>query len=112
MPFKSILSILVAAFAYHSAWAQSPKCHTDEAHQLILNSNPALMQQLQANELTVREWILNNRKGQQRGTSTLVTIPVVFHVVYKNNTQNIADSNLVRQLDILNECYRLQNTNF
>ncbi|MFM7901364.1 MAG: M43 family zinc metalloprotease, partial [Bacteroidota bacterium] len=81
-------------------------------HQLILNSNPALMQQLQANELTVREWILNNRKGQQRGTSTLVTIPVVFHVVYKNNTQNIADSNLVRQLDILNECYRLQNTNF
>ncbi len=112
MRLKPTLSTMFVALACFTASAQAPKCHTDEAHQQLLNSNPALMQQLQSNEISVREWIQNNRNGQQRGASTLVTIPVVFHVVYKNNTQNIADSNLVRQIDILNECYRLQNTNF
>ncbi|MFZ9942164.1 MAG: M43 family zinc metalloprotease [Bacteroidia bacterium] len=68
--------------------------------------------QLQFQENTVREWIRNNRNGQVNRSSAVVSIPVVFHIVYKNNTQNIADSNIVRQVDILNECYRLQNANF
>lgn len=32
-----------------------------------------------------------------------VTIPVVFHVVYQNTTENIHDSLLQEQLDVLNE---------
>jgi len=92
--------------------AQSPKCHTDEAHQQLMGKNPALKDQLQFQENTVREWIRNNRNGQVNRSSAVVSIPVVFHIVYKNNTQNIADSNIVRQVDILNECYRLQNANF
>jgi len=112
MRLKSILSTLFTALVCCTASAQAPKCHTDEAHQQLLSSNPSMVQQLQANEISVRDWIRNNRNGQQRGTSTPVTIPVVFHIVYKNNTQNIADSNIFRQVDILNECYRLQNTNF
>jgi len=42
----------------------------------------------------------------------IITIPVVVHVVYKNAIQNIPDSQIVRQIQILNECYRLQNSNF
>ena len=112
MRLKSALTFLFVVLACYTTSAQAPKCHTDEAHQQLLSSNPALMEQLKANEISVRDRIQNNRKGLQRGTSTLVTIPVVFHIVYKNSTQNIADSNVVRQVDILNECYRLQNTNF
>jgi hypothetical protein len=37
---------------------------------------------------------------------------VVVHVVYKNAIQNIPDSQIVRQIQILNECFSLTNPNF
>ncbi|MFN5224154.1 MAG: hypothetical protein ACK5DJ_08215, partial [Bacteroidota bacterium] len=70
MRFKSILSTLFTALVCCTASAQAPKCHTDEAHQQLLSSNPSMIQQLQANEISVRDWIRNNRNSQQRGTST------------------------------------------
>ncbi len=99
-------------FSCATASAQSPKCHTDEAHQYYLNQTPQLRNQILAQEASVREWIRANRQGNQRNSGSVVSIPTVFHIVYKNNTQNIADSNITRQIDILNECYRLQNANF
>ncbi len=38
-------------------------------------------------------------------------IPVVFHVVYNSETQNIPDSVLVSQIEVLNEDYRRLNNN-
>ena len=38
-------------------------------------------------------------------------IPVVFHVVYNSNEQNIPDSVLISQLEVLNEDYRRLNNN-
>ncbi len=38
-------------------------------------------------------------------------IPVVFHVVYNNNDQNIPDSVLHSQIEVLNEDYRRLNAN-
>ena len=38
-------------------------------------------------------------------------IPVVFHVVYNNDSQNIADSVLYSQIEVLNEDYRRLNEN-
>lgn len=36
-------------------------------------------------------------------------IPIVFHSVYHTDDENIHDSVFVRQVEILNECYRCQN---
>ena len=38
-------------------------------------------------------------------------IPVVFHIVYNNNSQNIPDSVLHSQIEVLNEDYRRLNEN-
>ena len=40
---------------------------------------------------------------------TLITIPVVVHIVYNNSTQNISDAQVQSQVDVLNEDYRKQN---
>ena len=40
----------------------------------------------------------------------IITIPVVFHVVYANSTQNISDAQIQSQLDILNEDFRRTNS--
>lgn len=88
--------------------AQSHKCYTDPAAARYLD-NPVQRAAYRQAEVAARQWISAN-KGSRN--ATVVQIPVVFHVVYKNANQNIADSNLVRQVDILNECFRLQNANF
>jgi hypothetical protein len=50
-------------------------------------------------------------KQQKKAKSNLklYTIPVVFHVVYNNSAENIPDSVILDQLDILNTCFRRQN---
>jgi len=49
---------------------------------------------------------------QANSQVTVVTIPVVFHVLYKNANQNISDAQIQSQLDVLNKDYRKLNTDF
>jgi len=50
-------------------------------------------------------------KNQQRNKSNvkLYTVPIVFHIVHNNAEENIPDSVIFNQVDILNECFRRQN---
>ena len=65
-----------------------------------------------------RERIDNHREiwapvvEQQRsaGQSVVITIPVVFHVLYANSTENIADSEILEQLQTLNDDFRRLNS--
>lgn len=45
-------------------------------------------------------------------TNTVITIPVVFHVLYKNGSQNISDSQITSQLASMNADFRKQNSDF
>ena len=38
-----------------------------------------------------------------------VTIPVVFHIVYRNEAENISDEQIISQLEVLNEDFRKMN---
>ena len=49
---------------------------------------------------------------QTNAPSLVVTIPVVFHVLYKNATQNISDAQINSQLTVLNNDYRKLNADF
>ena len=46
----------------------------------------------------------------KRNTKTnAITIPVVVHVVYKNNSENISDAQIQSQIDVLNKDFRRLN---
>jgi hypothetical protein len=45
----------------------------------------------------------------QRMARKLVTIPVVVHVVYKRNAENVSDTQIKSQIDALNRDYRANN---
>lgn len=47
--------------------------------------------------------------GNYKTRGTTVTIPIVFHVVYKNTTQNLSDAYLSSQVELLNQCYGRTN---
>jgi hypothetical protein len=53
----------------------------------------------------------NNLKRQSR-TASVVTVPVVVHVLYKDATQNITDAQIQSQLAVLNNDFRKLNSDF
>ena len=53
-----------------------------------------------------------DRPRNASAPAAVITIPVVFHVLYKNATQNISDAQINSQLTILNNDYRKLNSDF
>ncbi len=45
----------------------------------------------------------------ERGSQTIYTIPVVFHVIHNNGPENISDEQILNGLSILNRDFALQN---
>ena len=60
-------------------------------------------------EAHTAQWTPVVEAQRAAGQSVVVTIPVVFHVLYANSTQNISDAQIQSQLDILNEDFRRLN---
>jgi hypothetical protein len=60
-----------------------------------------------ANEIVTQQ----NNTSFNRDTieDEILTIPVVVHVLYNNNAQNISDAQIRSQLDVLNEDFRRMN---
>lgn len=48
-------------------------------------------------------------RNRSVGNDEVYQIPIVFHSVYHSEDENIHDSVFIRQVEILNECYRRQN---
>ncbi len=65
-------------------------------------------------EQLARAWLANpaNFANALANKNSIIQIPVVVHVVYKNATQNIADSLIHSQIKVLNECFRKTNPNY
>jgi hypothetical protein len=102
------LLLLVASFAK----SQNEPCATMPVYYQHLNNN--INQHYALAESKAREWLNNpsNKNSASKAHAAVIKIPVVFHVVYKNATQNIHDSLLYSQLAVLNECFRKQNPNY
>ncbi len=56
------------------------------------------------------QWAPIVEEQRASGSSVVVSIPVVFHVLYANSTENIADSEIQEQLQTLNDDFRRQNS--
>jgi len=82
-------------------------CGTMEHHEHLLNTDPNYRRNLDNIERFTQEYIKNNPTAK---TGTIITIPVVFHVVYRVASENIPDSRLNEQLDVLNQDYGKTNS--
>lgn len=110
---KKLYTLIAVLLFAEVGIAQMNKCYTDKSLTKYYEHDEALHAKMQLNEKKVSEWISNHEttlRNMQGGG--VITIPVVVHVVYKNATQNIADSNIFRQITVLNECYRRTNSNY
>lgn len=105
-----ILSISILKIAFSQSSDKCATMHVFKEHK----KNEALKLNYSSTEQAARLWLQNpaNRISVSNKTNNIITIPVVVHVVYKNTIQNIPDTQIVRQIQLLNQCFRLQNPSF
>ena len=102
--FKNLLLLLFLTL-YINCFSQKRNCGTMEYLSKQIEKNPMLIEKMQSDENKLQNWIKNNNKEQ----SSVITIPVVVHVVYYNSNENISDQQIFSQIDIINEDFRRLN---
>ncbi|MDF1694261.1 MAG: M43 family zinc metalloprotease [Saprospiraceae bacterium] len=103
---KKLLLVFVGSLLCMSIYGQRQCGSMDHLHQEI-EQNPERAKVLQDIENHTSNWIKHNADNSERA---VVTIPVVFHVVYRTSSENISDAQLQSQLDVLTDDFRRLNS--
>ena len=98
--------VCLLIFNVNKLKGQERNCGTMVYFEEQKKNNPTLVKKIHDNEVKLQNWIKNNANKNQ---ASIITIPVVIHVVYNNNNENISDQQIQSQIDILNEDFRRQN---
>lgn len=83
--------------------AQQFSCATDHYYHQLVEKDPSIVKDL--------ETLIANGQHEKddEDSTTIFTIPVVFHVLHQNGVENIPDANIINQIDILNRDYMTLN---
>ncbi|HOY94978.1 MAG TPA: GEVED domain-containing protein [Catalimonadaceae bacterium] len=105
MKFRLLQIALLLSLPF-SSWAQR-NCGSVEHHQHLIQSHPEIKNnRRQIEENTQR---FEKQQGTDKATGIVYTIPVVVHIVYRTAAENISDAQVLSQIAVLNEDYRMLN---
>ncbi len=105
---KRILLLSFLALVAFAANAQR-NCAAMDVLDRDLQLDPGLQQRMDAIEQQTQRFVA---EGAGQGQRVVVTIPVVFHIVWRTNfpSENITDAQVMSQLNVLNQDFRRLNT--
>ena len=106
---KKLSLVIVVLLNVFFANAQQRNCGTMQHLDEIRERDPGVDNRMDVENLDIKHWISNNTSSS-KSMPNLITIPVVVHVIYKNSSQNISDAQIFSQIDILNEDFRMNNS--
>ncbi len=86
-------------------FSQKKRCGTDELNFNRLQQNPSLIEIRKQQEVELKKSILNSSKKRLK-----LTIPVVVHVVYNTDLENISDEQINSQIQALNRDFNNLNS--
>lgn len=105
---KSIF-ILIACltFSFQSSYSQElTRCATTDIMAIKAEHNPDYLNRVNQIYEQIEQFTQNNTS---RFTGEVFRIPVVVHVIYNNDQQNISDQLIEEQIEILNQDFRRLN---
>ena len=107
---KFQLLIWLSLLFCFTGWSQN-RCGIDQAISSAKNHFPDYAQKIRENNRNLQTWLRNPGRftNAQRTGYAEVTIPVVVHIVYNTAGQNIPDSQIVSQIEVLNEDFSRLN---
>ena len=97
-----LIFLILFCLSYATIFGQL-RCGSDETLYQRYIQTPSLVQERENLEYKIQSW------KDKRISSEILTIPVVFHVLYNQEEENISDEQLLSQLDVLNEDFRRLN---
>lgn len=103
-----IVLVLIFSFSFITGYSQ--RCLTSLKKEKALVNHPELAQKLKIQEAVIQQWITDQESSPR--PRAIETIPVVVHVLWRVNEENISDEQIKSQLDILNKDFRKLNANF
>ncbi|GAA4312051.1 T9SS-dependent choice-of-anchor J family protein [Nibribacter koreensis] len=103
-----LFSVCLLGMTVGASFAQSRACATMEYVQLLEKNRPGLRAQLKQQARNVNRIDYKQLDGKPV-LGQVVTIPVVVHVLYNTNSQNISEAQIQSQLDVLNKDFRRLN---
>ena len=83
-------------------------CGTENFHQIQLKNDPTLINKELEIENFTRKFVEKNA-SLKLALADEIIIPVVFHVVYYSAAQNISDTRLREQIEVLNNDFNALN---
>lgn len=102
-------AVVILTFACHSAFAQSlVRCASYNYLQQTIATNPGYQQILDQQDQEAAAFEALHPNGYSN--RAVVTIPVIFHIVYGTAGQNISNTRINDQMAVLNKDYRKLNT--
>ena len=101
---KKILTILLAgATLFLNA---QERCGTTAITEKMMSENPEYANARSKVNAQTEQWIKDHPNHNEK---TIITIPVVVHVVWNTTSENISDTRIFEQIEILNEDFRRTN---
>ncbi len=106
---RNLLIIFIFVFTSSFLEAQSSliRCGSQAYLGHRIAEDSSIVSRMHLIEQQTDDYIKNT---YQVSSKTIVTIPVVVHVLYYNSAQNISDAQIFSQIDVLNEDYGRTNT--
>lgn len=113
-----LLPLLCSLLLFNLHTIAQKDCPDADYKERMLSANPTIVKKLKAVERFIRD-NTNARQITLSATSStgsffslpdVITIPVVVHIVYNTDAQNVSDALVQSQIAALNNDYRKQNT--
>ncbi|WP_273444897.1 M43 family zinc metalloprotease [Neolewinella agarilytica] len=105
-PFRFLTTLFVLAFClplFGQSGEEHLNCATDELHQKLRATDPAYGEDLDDLEAA---WSREARKARlQKSSPPPFVLPIVFHIVHQNGTENISNTDIQRSLDFTNQAF-------
>ncbi|WP_397364280.1 immunoglobulin-like domain-containing protein [Olleya sp. R77988] len=106
---KTITLSLLSFLMMFSVFAQQDRnCSSMENLEYRKQLDPTLQQRMDQIETYTQQRIAESQNARIDGS--IITIPVVVHVIYSNSNENISDAQILSQIQVLNDDFRRQNS--
>ena len=116
--FQTTAALILIFSLATSAWTQLPQsdantdrarvCHTMGNLDRLIHAHPKMEQRMASIEKQTNAYVKRMKNNPQERSQMVVTIPVVFHVLYNTDAENISEAQVLSQLQIMNDdCRRL-----
>jgi Pregnancy-associated plasma protein-A/Secretion system C-terminal sorting domain/Fibronectin type III domain len=103
--YKQLTYLFIAFLLVNTTVVAQRVCGSMDVLAEQLKSDPEMINRMQSIENHTQHF-MNNPKS---GTRAVVTIPVVFHIVYNTAAQNVSDAQIASQMQVLNDDFRKLN---